>query len=70
MIRTDKGFYIIKIDKREDQPYRKFKDLKNQILNDLTKKLTEKRIRIWLEKLRARSYVVIYAKPPMDITKG
>lgn len=70
MIRTDNGFYIIKIDKREDQPYRKFKDLKNQILNDLSKKLTEKRIRVWLEKLRALSYVVIYAKPPVDVTKS
>jgi peptidyl-prolyl cis-trans isomerase SurA len=70
LIRTDKGFYIIKIDKREDQPYRKFKDLKNQILNDLSKKLTEKRIRVWLEKLRARSFVVIYAKPPVDVTKS
>lgn len=70
LIRTDNGFYIIKIDKREDQPYRRFKDLKDQILNDLSKKLTEKRIRVWLEKLRARSYVVIYAKPPSEIAKS
>ncbi|MHB1286003.1 MAG: SurA N-terminal domain-containing protein [Leptospirales bacterium] len=64
LIRSENGFYIIKVLKRDDHAYRRFKDLKDQILNDLTKKTTEKRIRIWLEKLRAKSYVVIYAQPP------
>lgn len=62
LIRTSRGFYIIKVLKREDQPYQKFDDIKQTILNKLTKKTTEKRIRLWLEKLRAHSYVAIYAK--------
>ena len=62
LIRTSRGFYIIKVLKREDQPYQKFDDIKQSILNKLTKKTTEKRIRLWLEKLRAHSYVAIYAK--------
>lgn len=63
LIQTSNGFYIIKVVKREDNAFRSFNDLKTQILNDLTKKTTDKRLRIWLEKLRERSYVVIYAKP-------
>ncbi len=62
LIRTSRGFYIIKVLKREDQPYQKFDDIKQTILNKLTKKTTERRIRLWLEKLRAHSYVAIYAK--------
>ena len=62
LIRTSRGYYIIKVLKREDQPYQKFDDIKQSILNKLTKKTTEKRIRLWLEKLRAHSYVAIYAK--------
>ena len=63
LIQTANGFYIIKVVRRQDNSFRSFKDLKSQILNDLTKKTTDKRLRIWLEKLRERSYVVIYAKP-------
>jgi peptidyl-prolyl cis-trans isomerase SurA len=63
LIQTSNGFYIIKVIKREDNSFRSFKELKAQILNDLTKKTTDKRLRIWLEKLREKSYVVIYAKP-------
>ncbi|MCL4485882.1 MAG: SurA N-terminal domain-containing protein [Nitrospirae bacterium] len=62
LIPTSRGFYIIKVLKREDQPYQKFDAIKQSILNKLTKKTTEKRIRLWLEKLRAHSYVAIYAK--------
>ena len=63
LIQTTNGFYVIKVIKREDNSFRSFKELRSQILNDLTKKTTDKRLRIWLEKLRERSYVVIYAKP-------
>lgn len=70
LIQSENGFYIIKVLKRDDHAYRRFKDLKDQILNDLTKKTTEKRIRIWLEKLRAKSYVVIYAEPPGEGKKA
>jgi len=62
LIRTSRGFYIIKVLKREAQPYQKFSDIRQSILNKLTKETTEKRIRLWLEKLRAHSYVAIYAQ--------
>ena len=62
LIQTKRGFYIIRVIARETQPYQKFDDIKQSILNTLTKKTTEKRIRLWLEKLRANSYVAIYAR--------
>lgn len=62
LIKTSRGYYIIKVLKREAQPYQKFADIRQSILNKLTKDTTEKRIRLWLEKLRARSYVEIYAQ--------
>ncbi|MGC8499675.1 MAG: SurA N-terminal domain-containing protein [Leptospirillia bacterium] len=62
LIQSGRGFYIIKVLAREAQPYQKFDDIKQSILNTLTKKTTEKRIRLWLEKLRAHSYVAIYAR--------
>jgi peptidyl-prolyl cis-trans isomerase SurA len=62
LLRTSRGFYIIKVLKREAQPYQKFDAIRQSILNRLTKKTTEKRIRLWLEKLRAHSYVAIYTQ--------
>lgn len=62
LIQTGRGIYIIKVLSREAQPYQKFDDIKQTILNTLTKKTTEKRLRLWLEKLRAHSYVAIYAR--------
>lgn len=62
LIRTSRGFYIIRVLHRDAQPYEKFADIKQSILNKLTKKTTEKRIRLWLEKLREHSFVAIYAQ--------
>lgn len=62
LIQTGRGIYIIKVLSREAQPYQKFDDIKQTILNTLTKKTTEKRLRLWLEKLRAHSYVAIYVR--------
>ncbi len=62
LIQTSRGFYIIKVLKREDTPYQQFDSIKQAILDKLTKETTEKRIQLWLEKLRAHSYVAIYAK--------
>lgn len=62
LIRTSRGYYIIKVLKRETQPYQKFDSIRQSILNNLTRKTTEKRIRLWLETLRAHSYVTIYAQ--------
>ena len=66
LIQTDRGFYIIKVLKRESHPYQRFRDIKARIQNDLSKKTTRKRLLTWLEQLRGKSYVVIYMTPPPD----
>ena len=66
LIQTDRGFYIIKVLNRESHPYKRFRDLKARILDDLSKKTTRKRLLTWLEQLRGKSYVVIYMTPPSD----
>ncbi len=61
VVRTDKGFYILRVDKIEPPGYRSLDEARDQIRETLYQKAVEQRFQDWLSKdLRERHSVEVF----------